>query len=545
MAVKYVKDFDFPSSAGFHSGAKGYAKGGAVKAPTRTKSTMKREMTQSNKLSGNGALPRISDMDVNKQSGGAGKKLMPGYKAGGPIKAKKGVYITKADEKVIAQREAEYAATNARIAAEEAKPLNRFKKFAEDTSADVLEGYKSKIKRPVLRAVAKAGPKIEKALYKIPNKRLKLLGLGAGAVGAAAVSQMRDDDEANMKMEDIPVTAIRRTESIPDMEMDDIPVTAIRRTESLSAPMKKAASKSVSAMDAVLAYNKLHNKDFDKSTEKEIRNRFASPSEGGMKSGGKVMAKGGAADMKQDKAMIARHNRLMHPGQKSKLMNGGMVNKYAGGGAVDYPSKSKSDYAKQFKSDYANRRKDMLIVTPDNEDYISGRISGRERQDKAKRDNALNAYANRGKDYIKDKLDDVDVAISKKIGLKERARTKESFREGLKEEGYNTGGKVMKKGGGGAMRVQGDMKRPQFSASKSFDGGKTRIGMSAGKGNFRASFSKKFADGGAVTRLANEASGVISDMTKNRTMMKKGGSVKKGSMMKAKGSMMKAMSNKR
>ena len=73
MAVKYVKDFDFPSSAGFHSGAKGYAKGGAVKAPTRTKSTMKREMTQSNKLSGNGALPRISDMDVNKLSGGAGK----------------------------------------------------------------------------------------------------------------------------------------------------------------------------------------------------------------------------------------------------------------------------------------------------------------------------------------------------------------------------------------------------------------------------------------------------------------------------------------
>jgi hypothetical protein len=37
--------------------------------------------------------------------------------------------------------------------------------------------------------------------------------------------------------------------------------------------------------------------------------------------GGKVMAKGGAADKKQDKSMLARHNRLMHPGQKSKLMN--------------------------------------------------------------------------------------------------------------------------------------------------------------------------------------------------------------------------------
>ena len=283
--------------------------------------------------------------------------------------------------------------------------------------------------------------------------------------------------------------------------------------------------------------------------------------------GGKVMADGGAVDMKQDKAMSARHNRLMHSGQKSKLMNGGMVNKYADGNAVKkdpYASdktqglgmmtdkeaeiasmKIAKKYPPKSKSDYANRKKDMPIVIPDNEYYMSGIISGRERQDKAKRDNALNAYANRGKDYIKDKLDDVDVAISKKIGLKERARTKESFREGLKEEGYNTGGKVMKKGDGGAMRVQGNMKRPQFSASKSFDGGKTRIGMSAGKGNFRASFSKKFADGGAVTRLANEASGVISDMTKNRAMMKKGGSVKKGSMMKAKGSMMKAMSNKR
>ena len=167
--------------------------------------------------------------------------------------------------------------------------------------------------------------------------------------------------------------------------------------------------------------------------------------------GGKVMAKGGAADMKQDKAMLSRHNRLMHPGQKSKLMNGGMVNKYAAGGAVKkdpYASdktqglgmmtdkeaeiasmKIAKKYPPKSKSDYANRKKDMPIVIPDNEYYMSGIISGRERQDKAKRDNALNAYANRGKDYIKDKLDDVDVAISKKIGLKERARTKESFRK--------------------------------------------------------------------------------------------------------------------
>jgi hypothetical protein len=40
-------------------------------------------------------------------------------------------------------------------------------------------------------------------------------------------------------------------------------------------------------------------------------------------------AKGGAvkhSDAKQDKAMIARHNRLMHPGQKSKLAKGGPIN---------------------------------------------------------------------------------------------------------------------------------------------------------------------------------------------------------------------------
>ena len=51
--------------------------------------------------------------------------------------------------------------------------------------------------------------------------------------------------------------------------------------------------------------------------------------------GGKVMAKGGAADKKQDKSMLARHNRLMHPGQKSKLAKGGMVKGYANGGATN------------------------------------------------------------------------------------------------------------------------------------------------------------------------------------------------------------------
>jgi hypothetical protein len=213
----------------------------------------------------------------------------------------------------------------------------------------------------------------------------------------------------------------------PEMDISDIFVISEKRNSSLPKPKAKAKA-TAKKKDAPMSDAELIARAEKRSGEKMFAGYKPSMPDPTKKShGGKVMADGGAVDMKQDKAMIARHNRLMHSGQKSKLKNGGM----------------------------------------------------------------------------------------------------------------------MKKGDGGAMRVQGNMKRPQFSASKSFDGGKTRIGMSAGKGNFRASFSKKFADGGAVTRLANEASGVISDMTKNRAMMKKGGSVKKGSMMKAKGSMMKAMSNKR
>lgn len=49
--------------------------------------------------------------------------------------------------------------------------------------------------------------------------------------------------------------------------------------------------------------------------------------------GGKVQvrgyARGGAvkSDAAQDQKMMARHNRLMHPGQESKMMCGGKVKK--------------------------------------------------------------------------------------------------------------------------------------------------------------------------------------------------------------------------
>jgi hypothetical protein len=74
--------------------------------------------------------------------------------------------------------------------------------------------------------------------------------------------------------------------------------------------------------------------------------------------GGKVMAKGGAADKKQDKSMLARHNRLMHPGQKSKLKNGGMVSKYADGGNVTAQKfeKERDEPVKSLRDDPDDRK---------------------------------------------------------------------------------------------------------------------------------------------------------------------------------------------
>lgn len=297
MAVKYVKEFEFPSSAGFHSAPKHFAKGGAVKAPA---STMKREMSKSNKLSGNTGLPKIPDMDIYKQSGGAGTKLMPGYKKGGAIKAASGAFVTRADKKIIKQREADYAAENARLAAEEAKPLNRLKKFAEDTSADIAQAYRSNVKKPLVKAIAKKGPEIAETLSKIPNKKAKALGALAAGAGAGALKYLSEDEDASESPSKV---ESKSTKSIGD-DIEEIPVTAVRRTESLTAPVKvtkptrKPAGPS-SAVDAVIAYNKKHNPDFDADMERQIRQRFAEPSEGGMKRGGKVgkYAEGGKPKM--------------------------------------------------------------------------------------------------------------------------------------------------------------------------------------------------------------------------------------------------------
>ena len=286
-------------------------------------------------------------------------------------------------------------------------------------------------------------------------KALAALSRSASSVRNSGDSDTDSFKSRIKKVSDVSISKPKSADYGGTDAIEDVATAPVKIIIAKATP--KARKKEAPMTDAeIMAWNKKNNSNYSH--------------------GGKVMADGGAADMKQDKAMIARHNRLMHSGQKSKLMNGGMVNKYADGNAVK-------------KDPYASDKTQGLGMMTDKEAEIAS------------------------------------MKIAKKYPPKKSG--------------------MIKKGDGGAMRVQGNMKRPQFSASKSFDGGKTRIGMSAGKGNFRASFSKKFADGGAVTRLANEASGVISDMTKNRAMMKKGGSVKKGSMMKAKGSMMKAMSNKR
>jgi hypothetical protein len=125
--------------------------------------------------------------------------------------------------------------------------------------------------------------------------------------------------------------------------------------------------------------------------------------------GGKVMAKGGAADKKQDKSMLARHNRLMHPGQKSKLMKGGMVKKYAEGRSVDprhTPETLKR--LKQAKLDFEERER-LAKYTPE----IRERV----------KQNKLDALEMNRKAQVSF---DEDIAQAKK----------------KKEDGYKKGGKV-------------------------------------------------------------------------------------------------------
>ena len=75
-----------------------------------------------------------------------------------------------------------------------------------------------------------------------------------------------------------------------------------------------------------------------------------------------------------------------------------------------------------------------------------GRKEGAARQDKAAtRGGVLGtpaAYVERAGQYIGDKFDDADAYLSEKMGMKDRATFKKGVRQGLKDEGYKSGGSV-------------------------------------------------------------------------------------------------------
>jgi hypothetical protein len=82
--------------------------------------------------------------------------------------------------------------------------------------------------------------------------------------------------------------------------------------------------------------------------------------------------------------------------------------------------------------------------TPSFRDRKMGRDEGKVRQERGESLIAPLAYIQRGGDYVSDKLTDADAYISDKIGLKQRAASARNYREGLKDEGYKKGGKVVK-----------------------------------------------------------------------------------------------------
>jgi len=196
----------------------------------------------------------------------------------------------------------------------------------------------------------------------------------------------------------------------------------------------------------------------------------------------------------------------------------------------------KMDFGGQkYISDKAGLDKDPMLQRAARESDLAARV--KEESDYNERNDAEERARSEYQGYKKGgQVKSIKFGSKKVQAHADEAQDKILFGKMMKAENkkekmgfaLKKGGKVKKKyADGGSVRAQGNMKRPQFSASKSFDGGNNRVGLSVGKGNVRASLSKKFADGGAVTKLANEASGVINEMTKNRVPMKKGGKVKK------------------
>lgn len=360
MAVKYVKDFDFPASAGFHSAPKHYAKGGAVKAPA---STMKREMTKSNKLSGNTALPKIPDMDVYKQSGGAGTKLMPGYKKGGKVKPaeEKGVKkVARVVKPVTVTREIESVTTPAVVKPPMPRGMMKHGGKAEKRNmggAMMAPQGVANARIPVNPGVQR-NPRADEAIAKGALARAANMPVQRRASGGAMMSAQ---GAANAKVPTNP-GAQRYEKANPKASFMKHGGKA-KYAEGGKAPMSDRdaalAKRGIDPYeDRTRGLGPMTDKEAEEAS-KELRQKYGKKDESVKHPGGRQrflsnqsektpMKKGGKAeasksDIQQDRAMMARHNRLMHPGQKSKLAKGGVPSynskpmvKKAGGGSCNY-----------------------------------------------------------------------------------------------------------------------------------------------------------------------------------------------------------------
>jgi hypothetical protein len=196
-------------------------------------------------------------------------------------------------------------------------------------------------------------------------------------------------------------------------------------------------------------------------------------------------AKGGMvkSDAKQDKSMLARHNKLMHPGQKSKLKNGGMVKKYVlGGKAIFDKGTSAEEETKRVNADYkALLSKSSRPEVPD-EISVSGRkvdkIDDKKPSSfgaafKAARaaQGAGGTFTYNGKKYSTNRADDkpVEKSAPKNIG-------QDANEEAL---GYARGGKVKKYADGGPILSPSDKKKAKKGVNP-FPGRSGDMGMKKG-----------------------------------------------------------------
>jgi hypothetical protein len=109
------------------------------------------------------------------------------------------------------------------------------------------------------------------------------------------------------------------------------------------------------------------------------------------------------------------------------------IKKMVGGG--------KAKFTRGPDAEYDNKRAER-IADIEKEYRGAGRDEGIKRQ--AKADSATMPFAlmQRAGHFIGDKIDDLDAYASEKLGMDERSARKAGTRQGLKDEGYKSGGKV-------------------------------------------------------------------------------------------------------